>query len=149
MSNSGDFLFGEHRNVQLLQLPYGQNEEFSMLFAKPRHPSQVWNYNADPLNFVNITQLSNEVDETLMKEWLQTLLRSGKREADIYVPKFTLKKGFNMIKKLKALGITDLFSDDADLSQIAGKKDLYVSSAEHQVVVEADEAGTAAAGATG
>uniref|UniRef100_A0A8R1EVX2 SERPIN domain-containing protein n=2 Tax=Caenorhabditis japonica TaxID=281687 RepID=A0A8R1EVX2_CAEJA len=74
----------------------------------------------------------------------QKLLSSAKRAYMItYIPKFTVEKKLSLDKTLPKLGITDIFSDSADLSGIADK--LKISNGFHKAVMEVQEEGTDAA----
>uniref|UniRef100_A0A0K0DFZ4 SERPIN domain-containing protein n=1 Tax=Angiostrongylus cantonensis TaxID=6313 RepID=A0A0K0DFZ4_ANGCA len=46
------------------------------------------------------------------------------------------------------MGVTEIFSDNADLSGIANKPPLKVSDAAHKAIIGVDEEGTTAAAAT-
>jgi len=149
-----DFMFlneelptGIYRNLEIVELPYGNDEKFSMVIAKPRHPDDVYRYEEKADNFVDITKLNDELDEDLVKGMVGSL-KTWK--LDVFIPKFAVKAGFDLTEKLKALGINDVFSEEnADLSNISGERNLYVSTAQHKSFIEIDEKGTVAAGATG
>jgi serpin B len=68
---------------------------------------------------------------------------------DVYLPKFSFYTHAELIPVLAAMGMTDLFTPKvANLSGVDGKMDLYVSAVVEQALVEVDEQGTVAAGAT-
>jgi len=73
---------------------------------------------------------------------------SSKR-VTLYLPRFKLDERLSLAEMLSAMGMSDLFSDGAaDLSGIDGRKNLHVSTILHRAVVEVNEKGTEAAGAT-
>lgn len=88
------------------------------------------------------SSLSPEVLDSMEKRLKHTLL-------DIVIPRFKFESSPDLKKVLSSLGITDLFSDAADLSGISGSKELYVSDAFHRAFIEVNEKGTEAAAATG
>ncbi|MGH0151592.1 UNVERIFIED_CONTAM: hypothetical protein FKN15_031749 [Acipenser sinensis] len=67
---------------------------------------------------------------------------------EVYFPKFKLEQSYEMKKILPALGITDLFNYQADLSGINTETGLKVSQVIHKAVIEVDEKGTEASSAT-
>ncbi len=69
---------------------------------------------------------------------------------DVYVkmPSFTLQEKYDLEKALTALGITDLFSKECDLSGIVPGK-LKLSKMVHKSFVEVNEEGTDAEGGSG
>lgn len=148
MSQTGRFLVGNHRNVQLLELPYGEKSKYTMLLARPRDPSEVMKYEANDKHFTDIARLEEEMDEKLMQEFFQHL---KEMKVDVFVPKFKLKKSFKMEDKLQALGVKEAFNQKADFSRITGddNSNLYISQVEHKAFVEIDERGTKAGAATG
>jgi len=71
------------------------------------------------------------------------------RLVSLYLPRFKLDERLSLAEMLSAMGMSDLFSDGAaDLSGIDGGKNLHVSEILHRAVVEVNEKGTEAAGAT-
>jgi len=78
----------------------------------------------------------------------ETFNMSSKRVI-LYLPRFKLDERLSLAEMLSAMGMSDLFSDGAaDLSGIDGRKNLHVSEILHRAVVEVNEKGTEAAGAT-
>jgi len=146
MYQGGLFSSGIHRGVELLELPYGTEGEYAMLFAKPID-SSAWFYRRQPGDFADLSTLSEHMTLSLLEKFQESL---SETHMDIYVPRFTLKKKIDLKEELQKLGITEVFSPrDADLSPINGQKNLYVSTAKHQAFVQVDEEGTVAAAATG
>ena len=148
MYQSGEFLCGAYQNIQLLQLPYGNQGEFTMLLARPLNPSEVWSQvEPNPADFTDIMSLSKQMNPALMKEFLKSMI---KIKADIYVPRFTLKQKLDLRVQLDKLGIKNVFGQGiADLSPINGKRNLYISSALHKAFIQVNEEGTEAGAATG
>uniref|UniRef100_A0A8C4RVG0 Thyroxine-binding globulin n=1 Tax=Erpetoichthys calabaricus TaxID=27687 RepID=A0A8C4RVG0_ERPCA len=67
----------------------------------------------------------------------------------IYVPKFSVSASYSLQKVLSEMGITDIFSDEADLSGITDETKLKVSKIVHKAVLDVDETGSEAAAGTG
>lgn len=149
MFKNSEFLTGVNRNVEVLEIPYGDEGKFSMLFMKPRNTTNVYEYKSSPNDFTDVNSLCHGMknDRNVMTGMLESL---REEKIDIFVPKFTVEQGFDLKDKLQAMGVQDLFSDaTSDLSKISGQRNLYVSSAKHEAFIEVDEAGTEAGAATG
>ncbi|KAJ1151705.1 hypothetical protein NDU88_004485 [Pleurodeles waltl] len=67
---------------------------------------------------------------------------------NLYMPKFSLACTLDLKDLLQKMGITEVFSDAADLSGITGGRNLKASKAVHKAVLSIDEKGTEAAAAT-
>ncbi|XP_013925911.1 PREDICTED: alpha-1-antitrypsin-like [Thamnophis sirtalis] len=90
-----------------------------------------------------------ELDASLSIEtvnrWAQNVQRNT---ATVSIPKFSISATYNLKEPLSQLGITEIFTDDADLSRVTGGRALKLSKAIHKAVLTIDESGTEAAGAT-
>ncbi|NXO81951.1 AACT protein, partial [Sitta europaea] len=70
------------------------------------------------------------------------------RRLNLQLPKFSISGSYDIKTLFEQMGITEVFSGNADLSGISGNHNLHVSQAIHKALLEVDEAGTEAAGAT-
>lgn len=90
-----------------------------------------------------------QVEDGLSKEtvckWDSRLVT---RRLNLQLPKFSISGSYDVKTLFEQMGITEVFSGNADLSGISGNHDLQVSQAIHKALLEVDEAGTEAAGAT-
>uniref|UniRef100_A0A915JVT3 Serpin domain-containing protein n=1 Tax=Romanomermis culicivorax TaxID=13658 RepID=A0A915JVT3_ROMCU len=85
----------------------------------------------------------NDLEEALTGENLLSLLRTAyKTHVEVQIPKFKLRQTIDLVPCLKALGISDLFSDMADLSHIIENEDLHLDEALHQSCLKVTERGT-------
>lgn len=99
-----------------------------------------------PNQYWGITRLASTLTSDVLNS-IDSKLKETR--LDVFIPKFKFQASPDMKKVLTSLGITDLFSDAADLSGISGSKELFVSDAFHRAFVEVNEKGTEAAAATG
>jgi len=69
-----------------------------------------------------------------------------KKVGDFMIPRFNISFGFEASNVLKGLGLVLPFSStEADLTEMVGRRDFYVSSILHKSFVEVNEEGTEAA----
>ncbi|XP_069805459.1 alpha-1-antitrypsin-like protein GS55-MS [Dendropsophus ebraccatus] len=69
-------------------------------------------------------------------------------EVMITLPRFTLSSELDLLGPLQELGLTDIFSNNADLSGITVESDIKVTKAVHQAMLSVDEEGKEASAAT-
>ncbi|KAK6758050.1 hypothetical protein RB195_015705 [Necator americanus] len=79
---------------------------------------------------------------------LGTFHTTPEKGREITIPKIKIETDFKLKKALVAMGATEMFTANADLSGIVKAPPLYVSKAAHKAIIEVDEAGTTAAAAT-
>lgn len=132
MFRSDKFKLGydDKLKLSILKLPY--RGDASMIVLLPDKDSD---YNS----------IDEEISAERFYQWLRML---KKIKMEVYFPKFKLEQSYEMKKILPALGITDLFNYQADLSGINTETGLKVSQVIHKAVIEVDEKGTEASSAT-
>jgi len=131
MNQTGSFGYYAGNNFQVLRLPYGQGA-LSMLIVLP-------NYGVDIGGFVAA------ITPAAIDNWVAALQTES---GSIALPRFTATFGASLPGALTSLGMGGAFctSSGADFSGIA--PGACISDVEHKTVIEVDESGTVAAGAT-
>ncbi|NXV10392.1 A1AT protein, partial [Cettia cetti] len=90
-----------------------------------------------------------QVEDALLKETVSNWLRSLKqRYIYLGLPKFSISGSYDVKSLFKKMGVTEVFSDQADLSGVAKNLHLMVSEAIHKATVDVRENGTEAAAVT-
>jgi serpin B len=132
MHQRSHFGYVENDDLQVLELPYTQNE-LSMLVVLPRKDNGL-----------------ADVEKTLTADIIEKWLKDKKHElVDVTMPKFTFSSEFGLAGTLKAMGMTDAFdAGKADFSGMTDKEKLCISAVIHKAFVAVDEDGTEAAAAT-
>ena len=137
MHQMGEVFYFEDHDVQVVELPYGQDGgemPFSMLFFLPQTPEEFSAFE---------TGFSAEYFE-------EKFANMQKQKVMVSIPKFIIRSEFSLPVVLTSLGMPDAFSfPPADFSGMTGKKELYISDVVHKVFLEVNEEGSEAAGATG
>ncbi|NWU88635.1 A1AT protein, partial [Upupa epops] len=91
----------------------------------------------------------NQVEDALQKETLSNWVESfKKRKIYLDLPKFSISASYDVKSLLEKMGVTEVFSDSADLSRVSEETLLKVSKAIHKAVVDVRENGTEAAAVT-
>ncbi|MFZ0256645.1 MAG: serpin family protein [Gammaproteobacteria bacterium] len=132
MHQEGDFGYWADENLQILEMPYA-GEDLSMLVLLPKDGD-------------GLPELESNLTSKNLREWTSEL---REQEVDVWFPKFKLEYAFGLEEALKAMGMIDAFSDDADFSGMEETRELYISAALHKAFIEVNEEGTEAAGITG
>lgn len=127
------FNYYRDQNFQLLEMPYGSGK-YSMLVFLP----ETGKTTNDVISLLSTENINN---------WLQNMTEQKK---EVYLPKFEFKFDDSLVDELKALGMTDAFSDGkANLRDISEDAQLAVSEVMHKTYIKVDERGTEAAAVTG
>ncbi|CAN8012183.1 unnamed protein product [Ixodes pacificus] len=119
-------------NADLVDLPYVGND-FSMTIILPREKT-------------GLASLKSVLTSQTLNLALQNMYP---KDMKLKLPKFKLDTKYTLKPTLEAMGITKIFSADADLSGISGSRNLYVSDVLHKAVLEVNEEGSEAAAVTG
>ncbi|MGO9568479.1 MAG: serpin family protein [Desulfomonilaceae bacterium] len=99
-----------------------------------------------PAKGVSLKDFEKRLNPDTVSKWLHELKET---KVDVYFPKF--KKNtpvYPLDSILKAIGMTDAFSKEADFSGMNTTKGLHVSAVVHKAFVDVNEEGTEAAAAT-
>ncbi|XP_040334077.1 alpha-1-antitrypsin [Herpailurus yagouaroundi] len=90
-----------------------------------------------------------QLEEMLNRDILaKALEKRHSRSANLHLPKLSISGTYDLQTVLRKMGITKVFSNEADLSGITEQGPLKLSKALHKAVLTIDEKGTEAAGAT-
>ncbi|NXW13926.1 A1AT protein, partial [Circaetus pectoralis] len=117
-------------SCKVVQIPY--KGDVAALFILP--------------NEGKMKQLEDALTKDTVSKWEKSLER---RRIEVYIPKLSISGTYDLKKMFMNLGVTDVFSDRADLSGITGRLDVKVSKAAHKALLKIHENGTEAAAATG
>ncbi|VDP10779.1 unnamed protein product [Soboliphyme baturini] len=131
MSQMDDFHYGENDECQVLVLKYDP-EYIAMNVFLPKEKFGLEKFEKG-LTGTKLKDLMNSVSEM---------------QVTVTMPKFKFESDVNLKDALKEMGITEMFTDQADLSVITGSPELLVSDAKHKTFIEVDENGTKAAAVT-
>uniref|UniRef100_A0A8D0LC34 Serpin domain-containing protein n=1 Tax=Sphenodon punctatus TaxID=8508 RepID=A0A8D0LC34_SPHPU len=78
-------------------------------------------------------------------KWKKSL---RKRRISLYIPRFSISGTYDIKEIFQRMGVTEVFTDQADLSGITGSPELKVSKAIHRAHLNVHENGTEAAATT-
>ncbi|KAM9732995.1 serpin H1b isoform 1-T2 [Menidia menidia] len=117
-----DFYDDTENRIYVLNMPLGQKQA-SMVLIMP--------YHLEPLDRLEKLLTRKQVDT-----WMSKMKN---RAVAISLPKVSLEVSHNLQKHLAELGLTEAVDKSkADLSNISGKKDLYLSNVFHASALELD-----------
>ncbi|XP_030004021.1 alpha-1-antitrypsin-like protein CM55-MS [Sphaeramia orbicularis] len=94
----------------------------------------------------DMATLERVISPSHVHKWLNERFS---QEINIFIPKFSIKTSYSLKDVLRQMGMTDMFSHQADLSGISERQKLFVSEVVHQASLDIDEVGGSAAAATG
>ncbi|XP_067392759.1 neuroserpin [Emydura macquarii macquarii] len=140
MYQQGEFYYGEFSDgsneaggiYQVLEIPY-EGDEISMMIVLSRQE-------------VPLVTLEPLVKAQLIEEWANSV---KKQKVEVYLPRFIAEQEVDLKDVLKGLGITEIFSRNADLTAMSDNKELYLAKAIHKSFLEVNEEGSEAAVASG
>ena len=130
MSQSSMFLGYFGLDMDFVEFPYG-NENYCMDVFLPHEDKKL-------------DECMKDFDQKTFEEYLK---KAAMGEILVEMPRMKLNYKTSLVKPLKAMGMTDAFSDDADFSGISNEK-TYISDVIQATFVNVDEEGTEAAAVT-
>jgi serpin B len=132
MNHTGRFPYAETDSAQILELPYaGGSLAFDVILPKAG---------------ATLATLEEAFAGNGLSAWVGQL---HPRQVQVALPKFRAEAQFALKPALSALGMGLAFSDSADFSGMAGRRDLTISEVVHKAFLDVSEEGTVAAAATG
>lgn len=135
MKQTDKFQYQNFPTYEAVKIPYGEGNA-SMVIMLPHQDS-------------SITDLNGSMDEKLWNDTLQTLDGCRKKNGTIWLPKFKAEYEQELSGILKTMGMSTVFSNQANLSGMIEPPDSgKIDKVLHKAVVEVDEKGTEAAAAT-
>jgi serpin B len=135
MLQKDDFRLLEEEDLQAISIPYKGND-LSMVILLPRNPN-------------GLASLEQKLDESTLSGWLERLDKQNFREVELYLPKFTLESGYDLIGPFSRMGMKDAFGMNADFTGMGwAKGDLWIGQIKHKAFVDVNEEGTEAAAVT-
>ncbi|GAB4188823.1 MAG: serpin family protein [Simkaniaceae bacterium] len=139
MSQTGSFQYLENDNFQAVSLELEKKikqNNVSCLFFLPK--KEQGNPYKEIMNYFNNS-----------KEDLFSLIKNMKPDyGQIKLPKFSVSNRIYFNDVLRSLGMQQVFSQDANLSEISNKKNLHVSDVIQSALFSMDEKGIVAAAVT-
>ena len=130
MSQTGEYKYYENDQFQAVSLPYGEDGKISFYIFLPKQESDLPTF-YENLNFDN------------WEKWISQLRN---RDGFIRLPRFKTDYDVTLNDALKALGMSEAFSNQANFSGIGNH--VKISQVKHKTFVEVNEEGTEASAAT-
>jgi len=136
MHQESDFKILTEKDFEAVSIPYKGNS-LSMVILLPQ-------------TIDGLSLLEKQLTTRSLKEWLEKLHEKPVQEVDLYLPKFKLETGYDLVSPFDKMGIKDAFSrEKADFRGMGGLKgDIWISQIKHKAFVEVNEEGTEAAAST-
>jgi serpin B len=131
MNEQDRFGYNETEGLEMLELPYFARKMSLIIFL--------------PKEVDGLSKLDQSLNATRVN---QLLTQMQSREVNVFLPKFKLTSQFSLADTLRAMGVTDAFSPQANFSGISSLPSLYIDAVLHKAYVNVDEEGTEAAAAT-
>lgn len=135
MFRGGNYSYYQGENFQAVRLPYGEGRVGMYVFL--------------PNEGLGLTDFYADLDEHDWSEWLESF---GNREGMVGLPKFKMEYDVELSKALSDMGMAVAFDPyDADFSLMYERmpgRNVFIKSVKHKTVIEVNEKGTEASGAT-
>lgn len=89
---------------------------------------------------VDITDVEDKVTAEKVQAWIRQL---KKTRLEVQLPRFLLERSYSLQDVLKIMNITQVFQDEADLSNMGGTRGPKLTQVVHKSVITVDETTTA------
>lgn len=123
-----------------LELPYRTGEVSFLAYTREIFPPS----GNQPV--ASVQELQEDVEKVELDEVVASL---SEVEAEVEMPRFSMRSRLDLVPIFKQLGVSDLFDPArADLTNISASRELVVDPFVHEAAVWVDELGTVAAAAT-
>nr|CAA72916.2 serine protease inhibitor-like protein [Trichostrongylus vitrinus] len=122
---------------------YAEDDDFQVLSLRYLDTSFAFNIFLPKTRF-GLNALRSKLDGEQIQRLLSTLKETY---ISITIPKMKIETDFKLKEALVAMGVSEMFTDKANLSGIIKEPPLKISSARHRAAIEVDEEGTTAAAA--
>jgi serine protease inhibitor len=132
MSQTGNYRYYQNPDFQAIRLPYGQQGELGMYIFLPQKNS-------------SLAQFQQQLNLANWQEWLSQM-RS--QPGNVSLPKFKLEYETELKDVLSSLGMEQVFDATQANFSVMTDSAVAINSVKHKAVIEVNEAGTEAAGAT-
>lgn len=123
----------------VIELPYGDRDQFAMLVMLPYHGVRLVEM------FVSLKTVSFP---EIFQRLAQDKLNYGTDDVDVWLPRFKISIEANLVEPLTLMGIHSIFETDANFSRMTDDA-MYVTGVIHKAEIEVTEEGTVASAATG
>jgi serine protease inhibitor len=122
-----------------LELPYGTDGKYSMLFLLP-HPG---------VNVIDVySKLAKHSLKDIFKQLKEDVETYDDQEIDVKIPRFLISTNVVLNKPLNDMGVYDIFDPDRATFGNVAEDDIFVSAIVHKADIEVTETGTVATGST-
>lgn len=137
MKQSDDYLYFEDRTLQMISLPYGKNQESSMMIILPK------------------TDTATYLKSFTLDKWKSLITKLGMTHGTLSLPVFSNDYEIQLNDILKSMGMSIAFDGNKadfnkilDLDKSPVKSGLYIGKVLHKSYINVDEQGTEAAAVT-
>ncbi|AAR07501.1 149R [Yaba monkey tumor virus] len=130
MTDSYSFGYVKSLKFKILEIPY--NSGYSMIVILP-----------DKID--HLSMIEEKLSIRNIVEWMNCMKIA---DVSLMFPKITISESYDLRESLSNIGITKIFSEDAEFNYITRDRNVFVSKFFHKSYVEVTEQGTEAAAAT-
>ncbi|XP_055352747.1 leukocyte elastase inhibitor-like [Paramacrobiotus metropolitanus] len=122
-------------DIQYVEIPYYEREASLLVFL--------------PKQMTGLRDLEKNLTAQAIRKLAVKAEEDDGRMVLLSLPKFKVESSFDMVNLLKGIGVNDIFTEAADLKGMVPSGQIFVDKAFHKTVIDLNEKGTEAAGASG